>query len=162
MRRMAVPLLITAFLSGCAASRPVVKSCRMVLDWNTAAPERERAMWLAYLMFRANYRGPAKKCTSVETIVLPTFDEEVDARTKTVRTYQEIRIKDPELDLRYFNDLATVAHAGFMREYTWVYLRQRAWHEPRGLRLAEFEQWRRAHLGNHQVETQGSIAAVEE
>lgn len=155
-------IVIGLSLSGCAAARTAQKSCRNVIDWNTAAPEKERAIWLAYLMFRANYRGPAKECSARQTVVAPTFDEEVDARTKTVSTYRNLKARDLELDVRYFNELVLVDEAGFMREYVWLYLRQPTWKEPPELKLADFEQWSRANLVGHRPQTQGSIATVEE
>ena len=86
----------------------------------------------------------------------------MDAREKAVHTYNEIKTKDPELDLLYFDDLSRVADAHFIREYVWVYLRQPMWSEPSGLHLQHFQQWRGANLKDHQPQTQGSIATVAE
>ncbi|MBI3784145.1 MAG: hypothetical protein HY270_12180 [Deltaproteobacteria bacterium] len=160
MRGLVFLVVMVAMLCGCAASR--VYSCRSVINWDSTAPPKERALWLSYLMARVSYRGPAKECSAVQTIVPPTFDEEVDARTRAARTYTELKVRDNDLDVRYFNELALVAETGFMREYVWVYLRQPAWQEPSGLNLMGFQQWQRQNLQGHDPQTQGSISVVAE
>ena len=55
--------------------------------------------------------------------------------------------KEPKVTDAYLDKLATVATAGFLREYVWTYLGSRAWKtKPDGLRLDDFETWRMAHL----------------
>lgn len=68
------------------------------------------------------------------------FDEECYARDAMgefwgVQT-QEKQGVDP-----YLRSLANVRAAGFIREYVWRFLRDPAWQQPAGLRLAEFEAW---------------------
>lgn len=148
-------------LLGCTATARKPQSCRFVIDWNSSTPDRERAIWLAYLMYRAQHAGPTNVCGSEETVVIPTFDQEVQARDETLKTYHRLQQHDPELDLAYFDDLSRVAGAGFMREYVWVYLRQKSWtQEPSGLRESEFEIWRESNLKGHVPQTQGAVKVI--
>ena len=159
MRWTSVLLMVSALL-GCAAStRP--QPCKFVIDWNVASPERERAIWLAYLMKRVMLRQPGNECQGSDVVLTPSFDEEFQAREATLKTYRDLQKHDAQLDLAYFNDLSRVEDAGFLREYVWIYLHQPSWsQEPEGLKLGEFGRWRESNLAGHKVETQGSIKSV--
>jgi hypothetical protein len=160
VRRILV-IALAGTIFGCTASAQREEPCRLVIDWNSSPPPRERAIWLAYLMHRANHAGPVANCSNSETVVVPTFDQEAEAHDATIETYLEIQKRDPELYLPYFEDLSRVQAAGFMREYVWVYLRQESWMEqPSGLRVSQFDTWRETNLRDHVPQTQGSVKAL--
>jgi hypothetical protein len=71
--------------------------------------------------------------------------------------YREIQRRDPELDIKYFDDLALVSEAGYLEEYTWVYLRRSSWQEPEGLDLSGFDRWKAQNLVSHTARTEGVI-----
>jgi hypothetical protein len=159
--RYVIVIAVSAMLLGCTATAHKRQPCRFVIHWNSSPPERERAIWLAYLMFRVDHADPTTDCGPTETIVVPTFEQEVQARNATLKTYHSIQKRDPELDISYFNDLSRVSDAGFLREYVWVYLRQESWSQnPLDLRLVEFDTWRQSNLSGHIPQTQGAIAVV--
>ncbi|MFN8627586.1 MAG: hypothetical protein U0587_16615 [Candidatus Binatia bacterium] len=154
-------LLVAIVACGCAARAPHQRSCTLVIDWNTSRPPGERGLWLVYLMKRARWHELDRNCGETETVVVPSFEEEVHARVATVKTYRALQQGDPALDVRYFNDLANVAEAGYLREYVWSYLHQPSWtHVPDGLNVAEFDRWRDSNLRNHEAQTEGSIRFV--
>ena len=116
--------------------------------------EQAAAIWLAYLRYRVQWRlehGPVPAPGGV----IPTFDEEVAARTETARTYERLGVSAPET--QYFEDLLAVADAALMREYCWTYLRQYNWSEPDALDLPRFKVLQRNKLNGHVVQTSGRI-----
>ena len=135
----------------------------IAIDWSPTKPEREGAMWLSYLMARANFISKHPEAHPQRVgIVTPVFEEELEARSTVTKVYREIRQKDKDLDLPYFNDLLRVDDAAFMREYVWVFLHQASWQQaPEGLRLREFEAWCKSNLVNHQALTKGGIRFAE-
>jgi hypothetical protein len=149
-------MVMAVLLLGAAARNE--PPCRLIIDWNASPAETERTIWLAYLMYRVAHATPIKDCTREPTVVIPTFDEEFEARDATLKTYLRFRQRDAKYDLPYFNDLSRVSDAGFLREYVWVYLRQKSWSaEPSGLRLSEFETWQAENLKDHVPQSQGAI-----
>jgi len=154
-------LLVVIAAVGCAARAPHRRSCTLIIDWNTSRPPGERGLWLVYLMKRAKWHELDRNCGDTETIVIPTFDEEVHARAATLKTYRALQEGDPDLDVPYFNTLSNVADAGFLREYVWIYLHQPSWTQmPNSLNVTEFDQWRESNLKNHKPETEGSIRFI--
>ena len=112
-------------------------------------------------MFRVQHTDPTTDCSRTETIVVPTFEQEVQARDATLKTYLSVQKRDPELDIPCFDDLSRVGDAGFLREYVWVYLQQKSWsQQPSDLRLSEFDTWRQSNLSDHKPQTQGAVKVV--
>jgi hypothetical protein len=161
-------------LGGCAATKPadsrsegeptrvVVPAgdkATFVIIWDPSAVSRpESALWLGYLMYHVEFRIRKAMTKHPYGIQAPTFDEEVWARGAAAQTYVELRQKDPELNVRYFNDLSRVRDAGFLREYVSVFLNQGRWSdEPTGLRSKEFDDWCRV-LADHRVVTYGQVS----
>lgn len=158
LRRIGLILLAATVLGGAA---PDAQSCKTIIDWNTSTPEAERTIWLAYLMHRVAHEPQITACRKEPAVVVPTFDQELDARETAIRIYLKLRERDAKMDVPYFNDMARVAAAGFTREYVWMYLRQKSWLEqPTGLRLTEFETWQKSNLKNHTAQTQGAVKVV--
>ena len=156
-------LIFTAWIvDGCTTSsashRDRVDRPPLQIHWDASVPERERAIWLGYLLARVAYLSEHPPSTNQASgAVVPNLDEEVKTRTSATEIYLQLRERDRSLDLEYFNDLGCVLQAGFMREYCWNYLRQASWHKPVGLRLLEFDAWRREHLAKHVAQAQGTI-----
>ena len=141
-----------------ASARP--SALGVTINWSPTKPDKEDAIWMAYLVARAAFMEEHRVSYPQKIgIVTPIFAEEVEARTSATQVYREMRQKDKELDIAYFNDLDRVASGSFMREYVWTYLRQPAWGAaPGDLKLAKFDVWRKANLANHRVMTKGSIS----
>jgi hypothetical protein len=90
--------------------------------------------------------------------VIPSFEEEVEARTTVAKIYQQLQTSDKDLNLPYFNALLRVEQAGFMPEYVWHYLHQQAWKQiPASIRMEAFETWQRSNLAEHKPMTRGGI-----
>jgi hypothetical protein len=132
----------------------------VTINWSPAKPENENAIWLAYLATRAAFMEKHKDLYEQKTgTIAPIFAEEVEARTTATQVYREMRQKDKELNVAYFNDLERVASGSYIREYVWTYLHQPTWGAtPGDLKLAEFDVWRKTNLPNHQAVTKGSIS----
>jgi hypothetical protein len=138
---------------------PDGKEAKLVAQWDPSAlPQREWAPWLGYLLARVQYRDKNNITESHYGVQPTSFEEEVWARDAAGQIYIELRQKEPDLDVVYFNDLARVRVAGFIREYVWVFLYQASWPDPGNLRVKEFEEWRRANLAGHRVVTYGALS----
>lgn len=152
-------LTFAVVLNGCVTSRPRPK---VTVNWDSRAGQskEQSAVWLGYLIARANYiKQHENEYADVKGILIPHFAEEVDARSKAARTYEELSAKDKKLHDDYFEDLVKVEEAGFMEEYVWTYLRQSTWADSeRPSKLAEFASWKEANLPNHRAVTYGSIS----
>ncbi|HKA33358.1 MAG TPA: hypothetical protein VKH64_09110 [Candidatus Binatia bacterium] len=171
-RRFTVGLLAAVLFAACAAEQPAAprparppifgpdgKEAKLVLNWNpSAVPQNEGALWLGYLLARVQYRDVHMPAALYYGPQPPGFEEEVAARDTAGQIYVELRQKERDLNVPYFNDLVRVRAAGFIREYVWVYLHRGEWTDPGELRLKEFEEWRRANLAAHRVVTYGSIS----
>jgi tetratricopeptide (TPR) repeat protein len=82
----------------------------------------------------------------------------VAARTTAVQIYRELKEKDSQLSVPYFDALSTVADNSFLREYVWTYLHEPEWSSPPGtLHLVDFMHWRAEHLAQHAVVTKGRV-----
>ena len=131
----------------------------IAVEVDPTGPEKEGAVWLAYVLARARYVGEhiASYPRQIGPIT-PLFEEEVEARSTVAEIYEELRAKDRELDVPYFNDLVRVAKGGFVREYVWHYLRQPAWKQvPADLKMEPFEAWRRTNLAEHKAIARGRL-----
>jgi hypothetical protein len=149
-----------------AADRPdsidqeTKESQTIFLEPDPSLGKEEGTVWLGYLMALA--ANADKRANTLKPgPLVPTFDEEVAARKAVAQIYRESRQSDDRIDLPYFSTLVMVDDAGFIPEYIWVYLRNKAWAEPSRLRLSEFEKWRERHLQGHTGQTHGSIKVAE-
>ncbi|MBI3853837.1 MAG: hypothetical protein HY298_26730 [Verrucomicrobia bacterium] len=158
MSAKTVSLLLTLALIGCVT--PQKKSGSPVtIQVDRRINKDAMPYWLGYLTARAGYIGKHKAEYVGETgVIVPHFEEEVDARTKAAQVYDELQSKVNAKPNSYFAELAKVNNAGFMREYVWTYLRQTAWtdnQEPS--RLKAFETWAKENIPNHQPITYGKV-----
>lgn len=126
-------------------------------------PDKDGALWLGYLVARSAYVDQHMSAYKQKVgVITPTFEEEVQARTQATLIFRELKQKNKEFNDPYFGDLDQISSSGFMREYVWTYLHQDSWgNAPGDLRLAEFDQWRMAHLVDHKAITRGNIAFEE-
>src|SRR5258708_26441875 len=110
------------------------------IDWQPTQGDREGAHWLAYLVGRAGYIDQHEAAYDWKPgLVTPSFAEELTARTTVVQIYRELKEKDKQLGVPYFEDLAGVADSSFLGEYVWTYLHQAEWESPpEKLRLVDF------------------------
>jgi len=141
--------------AGCAAPRANSK-LNIAVHWSpNEQAKKQSAVWLGYLLARANYIGDHKDSyAGVNGISAPQFQEEVEARSKAALIYEDLSSKDKELRDTYFEDLLKVERAGFMKEYVWTYLRQPTWPETeKPSNLVAFNSWNEVNLPNHQPVT---------
>jgi hypothetical protein len=118
----------------------------------------ENAAWLGYILARAHFVDEHHGLYEQKPgPIIPTFTEEVSARTNAVKIYREMLAKDPSMDVPYFDELSRVDVSAYMPEYVWTFLRQATWVQPPNLKLAAFDEWRKAHLVNHHALTKGSL-----
>jgi hypothetical protein len=92
---------------------------------NPKLSEDRLAPWLFYLGARAEYRKQHKLPAPATGEIAPTFREEVTARQAAVAMYSVLKSssgRDP-----YWEALAKVDSAGFIKEYVWTYLHRREW-----------------------------------
>src|SRR5678815_2393425 len=69
---------------------PAGDKASFVILWDPSpVSERERALWLGYLMYRVEYRSREGMTQPPYGIQPPTFDEEVWARDAVAQTYVE-------------------------------------------------------------------------
>ena len=129
------------------------------IQWNAKQGGQEGALWLAYLAARAAYINDHKAAYDWKPgDVTPLFSEELAAHTEAAQVYHELKQKDAQLNVAYFEDLARVADQSYLGEYVWTYLYQAEWGPPPAtLRLVDFRNWRGANLAQHAPMTQGAI-----
>jgi hypothetical protein len=129
------------------------------LELDPTLPDYVNAAWLGYLMERQIYiREHPDQYKFTPGIVIPMFDEEVNARRTLAQIWKELKEKDQSRKDKYLDEIIPVHEADFMREYVWTYLKQQNWSsQPRELRLKEFSQWQQLHLQDHIPETHGNI-----
>src|SRR6185503_17592688 len=115
------------------------------------------ALWLGYLMARANYVGSHEDAYDPSTNPPPLFEEEIEGRTKAVLVFEEFKRKD-RLRNSYFEDLLKVHLAGYMRAYVWRHFRQKYWEENKAPEnLEAFDRWAQQNIPNHEPMTFGAV-----
>ena len=87
----------------------------------------------------------------------PAFEGEVKARSTLASIWEEFKNSQPDLKNKYLDDLLAVYKAGFIREYTWVFLGNDTWLQPDGLQLEDFSAWSKANIPNHVPETRAGV-----
>jgi hypothetical protein len=143
-----------------AISLPAVCNAKepgVAIQFDPNTPNAE--IWLGYLISRTAYRLKHKLPLPESGIIVPGFDEEVDARTGAAQIYQELKEKDKGLHDTYWETLSQIKAKGFMNAYVWTYLRRPNWpksQQPRN--LAAFQNWSRSLLQNHKAVTYGALS----
>lgn len=82
-----------------------------------------------------------------------SFDCEYRSRLHLVNTWQEKRALDASISDLYLDTLVEVQAAGFLAEYTAKFFGKKEWILPDGLRVDEFNNWRKAELRRHKPKT---------
>ncbi|MEW6682358.1 MAG: hypothetical protein AB1451_05445 [Nitrospirota bacterium] len=83
-----------------------------------------------------------------------SFSEELDARRNLVEYWLSLKEKSPTPVDSYFDQLADVDRAGFLKEYVWTHFFSDQWLEkPVGLRLDAFANWENENLPGHKAQT---------
>jgi hypothetical protein len=142
-----------------ALARAATPSVVVRFDPNTPN-EKSAAIWLGYLMARIAFHDKHHLPMPASGEIVPSFEEEVDARQAATQIYRELKEKDTKLKDAYWDTLSEVDHRGFMAAYVWTFLRRTQWPATaRPANLAAFEEWRRRALPKHTPETHGSLEA---
>jgi hypothetical protein len=118
-------------------------------------PPDEMMYWITYAGGRAAWRSEHVADEAVANgPVVPGFEEEVWAHD-----FVWMMLEDPAAYPRRspLRGMHRAREAGFLREYVWTYLRQPGWQEPAGLRIAEFDVWRRKQLKKHTAAVHAGI-----
>jgi hypothetical protein len=149
-------LLLSACL-GCSAQTASNDEPRTRIVVDLSISQDVAPAWLAYAGMRSQWmtkifwqQNPGASRYEY------TFAEEAAARYACARVWIELREFEKRKDDAYLDQLIEVFKVGYIPEYTWVYLRDERWVQPAGLRLAEFEAWRRTNLTNHVPETKAT------
>ena len=112
--------------------------------------------WLGYLGARAAFREKHKLPSPSSGEIIPTFDEEVEARGMAALL---LGLTDSHGG-SYWDAVTKVQSAGFLKEYVWTYLHRPSWPVKQAPKnLAAFEKWRSVNLKNHKPETRGNLMA---
>lgn len=82
-----------------------------------------------------------------------SFDCEFKARSHLVNAWQEARLQNQSITDDYLDALSAVQEAGFLGEYTVRFFAKTHWQLPEGLRVTEFQTWRKANLRRHRPQT---------
>lgn len=117
------------------------------------------AMWMGYLLARNYYRSTHHLPVPASGEIVPSFDEEVAARSDAVQIYQELKEKDKQLHDSYWETLSQIKAKGFINAYVWTFLRRPEW--PRNQQpsnLTAFESWKKMNLKDHRPQTVGRLA----
>jgi hypothetical protein len=126
----------------------------------TKPNEKSAAIWLGYLMARVVYHEKHKLPIPPSGEIIPSFDEELDARTSAAQIYRELKEKDAKLNDPYWEILSDVDRRGFMSAYVWTFLRRKQWPSTaRPANLAAFETWKKQALPKHKAQTYGWLEA---
>lgn len=110
-------------------------------------------------MARAAYRDEHKQPLPSSGEIIPSFNEEISARTTAAQVYQELKAKDKGLHDSYWEILSLVKNKGFMDAYVWTYLRRSEWQSmEKPKNLSAFQEWSKLSLKGHKPQTYGSLA----
>jgi len=158
MARAFLPTLLVAitWTSDSFAVRPAI-----AIEWNPN--EKPSPVWLGYLISRTVFREKQKLPAPASGEVIPTFAEEVTARSDALQIYQELRATNGTPREAYWEDFSRVAARKFVRAYVWTYFRRASWAQSeKPADLVAFQRWSTLALKNHRGETHGRIVANRE
>lgn len=82
-----------------------------------------------------------------------SFDCEYVSRSHLVNAWQEKRAENHAITDEYLDALSNVQEAGFLGEYTARFFGRSHWQLPEGLRVTEFQVWRKQNLRRHRPQT---------
>lgn len=152
-----VRVLITVLLL--AVPLQAKEKLNITVEMDPSLAEKEGAVWIGYLMARANYVSKHESDYGGQAgLIVPTYDEELSARSTATQIYRELKAADSKLAIGYFEDLVRIDNAGFLPEYVWVYLHQDTWKTaPEPERLKLFDEWRSSQLTDHKSQTHGRL-----
>ncbi len=170
-RRHRVRLLYVTvlFFQGCAtatpsqlqsthhAPQPSEKSASVIVIDETLDKKNTPVLagWLVYAGARAVWvDGKFVETFPDQGAYRYSFSEELDARRNLVKFWLSLKQKTPAPVDLYFDQLADVDRAGFLREYVWKHFFSDQWFEnPDDLRLEAFTQWENENLPGHRAQT---------
>jgi hypothetical protein len=139
----------------CISSVPAATEPFMVYD--PTLSQDALPPWLAYLGARSAFRKEHHLKAPAKGEIVPTFDEEIEARKMACGFYVVLKASNPD---PYWETMTKVVGAGFMPEYVWTYLHRNDWpSSQKPKKLAAFENWSRANLKNHKAQTRGLLQA---
>jgi hypothetical protein len=122
--------------------------------------KKSATIWLGYLISRLAFHEKHNLPIPPAGEIVPSFDEEWDARSSTTRLYRELKEKDAKLNDPYWETLSEVDRRGFMGAYVWTFLRRPQWPTTaRPTNLAAFEAWKKQALPKHKPQTYGWLEA---
>jgi hypothetical protein len=106
--------------------------------------------WVAYSLMKSTCQleigdeNPARASS---------FECEFKARSHLVNAWQEKRQQNQDIMDDYLDALSEVQEAGFLGEYTVGFFGKKHWQLPEGLRVNEFQAWRKTNLRRHRPQT---------
>lgn len=122
--------------------------------------EKSAPIWLGYLISRVAFHDKHHLPMPASGEIIPSIEEEVDARRSASQMYKELKEKDAKLKDAYWDTLLQVDQRGFMAAYVWTFLRRKQWPPAaQPANLAAFHEWRRRALPKHTPQTYGWLEA---
>jgi len=121
--------------------------------------ERNRLVWQLYATMRRMYLDD--KYPDRKGEVIPSFKEEVFARKKWYNTHlKPLRSRFKAEFGSYLDGLSKTLDNQFIREYVWTFHRREQWEKPDGLKLDEFEKFKKQELKNHKPQTKAKLVMM--
>jgi hypothetical protein len=153
-----MPLLAFSIV---AIARIGLAAPTVVLRYDPDKPNRNSAViWLGYLVSRTAFHKKHHLPIPGSGEIIPSFEEEVDARTTAARTYREFKAKDAKIKDSYWETLSEIERRGFVAAYAWTFLHRKEWPSSvRPANLAEFNAWKQRALPRHVPRTYGWLEA---
>ncbi|RBP49585.1 hypothetical protein [Arenicella xantha] len=79
------------------------------------------------------------------------YEREAYAIESIAEVWEELRQKGQAESNKSLDELVSVNKAGYIKEYTWHYLKKKNWKKPRRLKTKEFEDWSKENLFDHEL-----------
>jgi hypothetical protein len=161
VRRLISSPLIGAAISLMAFGSIGAKTPTIEIRFDPDKPnEKSAAIWLGYLMARVVYHEKHKLPVPPSGEIVPSFSEELDARSSATQIYRELKEKDAKLKDPYWETLSDVDRRGFLGAYVWTFFRRPQWPATaRPDNLVAFEAWKKQALPKHKAQTYGWLEA---
>jgi hypothetical protein len=129
------------------------KDASVIYELNPSLSETAMPAWLFYLGARETYRKEHHLSLPRSGEIVPSFDEEVTARTMALQMYVVLGSRDP-----YWETLTQVSAKAFLPAYVWTFHHRPEWPDKdRPKNLGAFEKWARSALKNHKPQTGGRL-----
>ena len=154
--RLAIAALAVVLLPAITFGAPTI-----VVRFDPTKPNKKSAtIWMGYLISRLAYHEKHKLPIPPSGEIVPSFSEELDARSSATLVYRELKEKDARLKDPYWETLSEIDRRGFMGAYVWTFLRRSEWPATAcPANLAAFEAWKKQALPNHKAQTHGWLEA---